>query len=58
MFATIYFVNSKSTIPQLLKSIYKIFPSFAIRSLDLLDQAELIPNINEERLIENMTVGA
>lgn len=57
LFSIIYYVNSKKTIPHLLKYIYRIFPSMSIKSLDILELAGQIPNINEEALIKNMVIG-
>lgn len=57
MFEVVYFVNSKKAISHLLRYIYRLFPSLAIRSLDVVERAASIPNINEEGLVKNMTVG-
>ena len=57
MFDLLYYVNSKKAISHLLRYIYRLFPSFVIKSLDVLEKAANIPNINEEGLIKNMAVG-
>lgn len=56
IFEILYYVNSKKTISHLLRYIYRLFPKFVIKSLDVLDKAAAIHNINEDGLVRNLTV--
>lgn len=58
IFEIIYYVISKKFVPHILKYIYRIFPDLSIKSLDVLEKASQISNINEEALIKNIIVGA
>lgn len=40
----------------MLRYIYRLFPKFALKSLDVINKAADIPSINEDGLIRNLTV--
>ena len=40
----------------MLRYIYRLFPKFVVKSLDTLNKAANIPNINEDGLVKNLTV--
>lgn len=46
IFSSLYYVNSKKAISHLLRYIYRLYPEMVLQSVDVLNYASAIPNIN------------